>query len=754
MHSAGLGSVHHTPSGLAKDPRTLLAIFTATIFLSALLLFAVQPMFAKLVLPSLGGSPSVWAVTMVFFQGVLLAGYGYAWALNRLLSPARAVVAHVVLLAVAALLLPVGLPSGLSEPPVNGATVWLLGVLLAGVGLPFFALSANAPLLQSWFARTGHPHAVDPYFLYAASNVGSLAALLAYPVVVEPMLRLTTQGALWSGLFLVLGLAIAASGALTIANMRAPCGPCTVADENHRPIGARDRLTWIAFAFVPSALLVAFTTYVSTDIASAPLLWVVPLAVFLATFTLVFRREPVIPHSALLDRQPMLAAFAIFATPTVGQLPFGIGYVAAFLAFIVTCLVCHRELYERRPSTGQLTEFYMWMSLGGVLGGMFAALAAPTLFNTVIEFPLLLAASVWLRPQIVDGGARRADWLRPALALAGGIATLLILRSLIGAGVLAASSRLYLACVAAPFALLFLWRHDPRRQIAAVATMAAAVLLLPADGTNSHAVRSFFGVHRIVDDGAFRLLKHGTTVHGAQRLVDDSGQRIDRPVPATYYHPSAPMTRAAELVRRPGQAPSFGIVGLGSGAMACNARAHESWSFFEIDQAVVDIARDKSHFTYLASCLPDARIVVGDARLTLVREPRAAYDLLLVDAFSSDSIPTHLLTVDAARLYLEKLKPDGLLAFHISNRHLDLVPVVAANMAALPGMTAVVVRDEPAPSGYDATPSVVVLASRDEERLAQALNWRGAERLTAGNVRAWTDDYSDILSALARGLMR
>ncbi len=765
MRTADASPSRFDLAGLLRSPSVVLAAFTATIFLSALLLFTVQPMFARMVLPRLGGAPSVWAVSMCFFQAVLLGGYCYAHLLNRQLGARNAVLTHVALLALATFALPIALPASATAPPSSGETLWLIGVLLAGVGLPFFAVSANAPLLQSWFGRVGHAQSADPYFLYGASNIGSLLALLSYPVLMEPLLGLAQQGALWSAGFVTLGAAIAVCGVLMLGRLGTADAPAAstasaVTDASAAPargIGWRTRGLWIVLAMVPSALLVAFTTYVSTDIASAPFLWVIPLAIFLGTFTAVFRDRPWIPHLELVDRQPVLAALAIFGTPAVGQLAFGMGYVTALLAFVVTCLVCHRELYARRPDARYLTEFYLWMSFGGVLGGMFSALLAPVLFSTVIEFPLLLVLSTLLRPQIIDGTASREEWRRAGLVLAGGLAALLALRGLIVSGAIAPMPRLFLLIVAAPVAIVIAWRRFARAEVAAVAVMLLTILLIPADGKSTHVVRSFFGVHRVVEGagGDFRLLMHGTTVHGARRLVAEDGAKVVRPVPATYYHPNGPMHRSTDLVRGAGNAGTalrYGVVGLGSGAIACASKPGESWRFFEIDQAVVDIARDSRHFDFLSTCQPNNDIVVGDARLTLEHEPAASFDYLLIDAFSSDSIPTHLLTVDSLKLYLGKLKPGGVLAFHVTNRHLDLAPVVAANAATVGGLDAVVVRDVPAGDTFDAVPSTVMLMSRHPQTIAPALAWQGAAKAGAGSVKAWTDDYSDIMSALVRSL--
>lgn len=745
---------------IALEDQGVLVLFTAAIFLSAALLFSVQPMFAKMVLPALGGSPSVWAVSMCFFQAMLLAGYCYAHALNRYLEGRTALFVHVAVIAVAALALPIALPAAGHDAPSGNAYLWLIGILAAGVGLPFFAVSANAPLLQSWFARSGHPHAADPYFLYGASNTGSLLVLIAYPLLFEPSLGLGQQGTIWAAGFGLLAASIAVCGFAALPG-QVPAQPGEFSGARDAETGTRatwrERAGWVALAFIPSALLVAFSTVLTTDIASVPFLWVMPLALFLLTFILVFRDKPVISHEALLDRMPLLAALAIFGTGTASATNWIIAFSAALAAFLVTSLVCHRELYLCRPQASRLTEFYLWMSAGGALGGIFPALIAPQWFSSVSEFPLLVAAGLLARPvtqaALRDGQALR----RAAVLLIAGTVALAILAQLISWGVLPGHPKLRLFVIAGLFAAMVALRRCAALELAAVGLMLSTVALLPEGSGASHSVRSFFGVHRIIEQeqGQFRMLMHGTTAHGAQRIRTAGGEPVLTPVPATYYHAAGPMAKSTELVRQDGRTDArFGVVGLGAGSMACHAKSSETWRFYEIDQAVVDLARDERYFGFLGACRPRTDIVIGDARLTLAREAHASFDYLLIDAFSSDSIPAHLLTVEAMRLYFDKLAPGGVLAIHVSNRHLDLKPVVAANAAELDGVTAVFVEDRPANPGSDAAPSQVVLLSRDREVLAPALIWKGARLSEPSDVRAWTDDYSDVLSAFVRQLTR
>jgi hypothetical protein len=755
MDGAAAGASVARRLSFVRDASPLLAAFTATLFLSALLLFSVQPMFARMVLPQLGGSPSVWAVSMCFFQGMLLVGYAYAHLVNRHVPLHLAPLVHLSVMGLAVLTLPVGLPATWSEPPAGDAYLWLMGLLAAGVGLPFFAVAANAPLLQAWFARSGHPHANDPYFLYGASNVGSLMALLAYPVVLEPLAGLGMQALLWMACFIVLGFAIAACGLLACvrpAPSALPPKPAASTMDVARP-SLSQRLAWIALAFVPSGLLVAFTTHVTTDIASAPFLWVIPLAVFLATFIAVFRDRPLLPHRAMLLLQPLATAGVVVGFSIASNLGGMAASVAAAIAFFTTTMVCHKELYERRPASAHLTEFYLWMSLGGVLGGMFAALLAPQLFNAVWEFPLLLVLGMLARPGVM-ARLQRADAVELAWAAAAIALVAAALKLLLGAGLATPGRvdfvRLLMALGCALLAVINF--HRPQRQAGLVALAGLAIVLLPATMTRGYTERSFFGVHRVAttSDGQFRLLTHGTTIHGAQRLNDGA----ERPVPTVYYHPASSIARAVDLARRAtgksGAEFRAGVVGLGAGVMACNARPGERWRFYEIDPVVVRIASDPAHFTFLAACQPHADFVIGDARLTLAREADGSFDYLLIDAFASDAVPVHLLTREAIALYLDKLTPDGVLVLHVSNRHLDLPTVASSTAKSIPETFVVFARDRVVKKSHAASASHVVLVTRSHAAFELMQGLPNAQPMHGVDVAPWSDDFSDIISALWR----
>jgi hypothetical protein len=723
-----------------------------TMGLSALLLFSVQPMVAKMLLPVLGGAPATWAVSLCFFQALLLAGYAYAHLLGTQLGQRAALAVHAGVLLAAFASLPIALPAALGAPE-GSPYLWLLATLAFLVGLPFFALSASAPLLQLWFGRIGHRHSQDPYFLYAASNAGSLIALLAYPVLMEPMLPLSAQSRAWAWGFLSLAVAICGCGLSLLAQAgNAPLQPeRDCASAAPRPPTWSERATWIFLAFVPSGLLVAYTSYLTTDLASAPLLWVLPLALYLATFIAVFRTRALVSLGVLLALQPLAVAGALAAYEWKGDYSWIVSALGGMLAFVLTSLICHAQLYKYRPGAERLTDYYLCISLGGVLGGLFAALIAPLTFTTTLEYPLLLGFGMLARPQLWQTLASRRGRIRFGLLLGGAVAAIVLFAVLLANELLLkAHAELRLAIVCCLGLALIAAARWPQLATAALAAMIAASAVLPSASAPVYAVRSFFGTHRVVDSagGGYRLLLHGTTVHGIQQNRSGTGL-LSRPTPLAYYHPSGPLAHALQLARgaKPEGTLRVGVVGLGSGAMACHAREGEHWRFFEIDPAVVHIATTPSLFRYLARCMPEPDIVLGDARLTLAKESNGSFDYLMVDAFSSDAIPIHLLTVEALRLYVSKLSARGILALHVSNQNLDLPPVLEANLAALGAVSGVYAEGE---RGSGALASQVILMARSADELQPALAWHRARPLDGAGVRAWSDDYSDVLSAVWR----
>jgi hypothetical protein len=732
----------------------LLAVFAGTLFVSATLLFSVQPMFAKMVLPLLGGSPSVWSVAMVFFQAVLLLGYGYAHGLTRWLDPRRAVIVHLIVCALAFAALPIAIAQGPGRPPNDYAAFWLIGVFAVSIGLPFFAVAANAPMLQAWFARTGHPQARDPYFLYGASNLGSFCALLAYPVLLEPLLTLRDQSRLWSGGFVLLMLLLAACGALLTLTMRQAGVQPSSAAATAAP-SWHGRMTWMALAFVPSALLIAVTSHISTDIAATPFLWVLPLALFLATFVLTFRTGGSGTHTWMLRLQPIVAAPLVIGLMG-GERAYGeVAILLDLGMFIVSTMICHRELYLRRPDASHLTGFYMWISVGGVLGGIFSGLVAPMIFPDVWEYPILIVLALLCRPQAFAAGGRL--WLREGVVFLAAIVIAAIPALMLGMKLPPQADGVWMIGLVTMAAIIMLQAAYPVRLVGLAAFVLVVTAIYHPGTVAKETARSFFGVHKIVEsyDGRFRMLYHGTTLHGAQRLRDDMGAAVTgRPEPLTYYYSGGPLSEAVAATRATkGSLNRVAVVGLGTGSLACQSRPGEHWSYYEIDPVVARIAQDASKFRFLADCAPNTDIILGDARLTIA-DATEPYDLIVLDAFSSDVVPVHLLTREAVSLYLSKLAEGGVIAFHVSNRYLELASVVA-EVAATQGLAIYQKRDT-AITDADlkrtmyAASLVVAVARREEDLAALRVRPGWTKYQTSGSTRPWTDDYSDILSAFWR----
>lgn len=737
--------------------RLLLIIYTAAIFVSALLLFSVQPLFTKMVLPRLGGSPAVWSVAMVFFQSLLLAGYAYAHYLMQLKSRVIPVVVHLVLLIAAMLTLPLSIASGWGAPPSSGYAPWLLGLFAVSIGLPFFALAANNPLLQAWFIRTGHPAAPDPYFLYASSNIGSFLALLSYPVLLEPMFTLHTQNLLWTGGYGLLIVLIAVCGMLLLRSPAAVAVDVLAAESDApAPVWA-ERGRWIFLAAVPSGLLIAVTAHISTDVAAAPLLWVLPLSLYLLTWVLVFQSCPLLPHAWMLTLQPLAIMGGVVLLAVGGEQNLLMTLGGHLLCFFIIAMSCHGELARTRPPAKYLTGFYVALSFGGMIGGLFAGLIAPFTFSWVAEYPILLVLATLCRPP-GDGQSRRwGFWYWVYLAV---IAVALIAPSY-STGELfdwLESHRVDVVSAIAVVAMILaiLARFGRWKYAAAIALALVLTRVYPLDDGRVDTVRSFFGVHKILvtPNGQYHVLMHGTTIHGAQKFLNDDGTPVaGRPEPISYYHRDGGIGRAISAIRERKGAPlRVAVIGLGAGTLTCAAEPGEQWKFFEIDQSMVDTARDPKYFTYVQHCAPGLAPVMGDARLTFAHEPDGIYDLIIVDAYSSDAIPVHLATKEAMAIYKAKLVPEGAVVMHVSNRHLDLASVVVGIAAANGLKSWHYDEDFNRDSEYIYSTDVVVSARQDADvgKLASSDVWEE----TAANKaqRVWTDDYSNILGAVYRRL--
>ncbi len=733
------------------------SLFVAAVFVSAALVFMVEPMMARLVLPILGGSSAVWNTSLAFFQAALLAGYVYAHLLQRLASTRGQIVLHLGVMALAALALPLGVSTLLGDPPPGAPALWLVGTLTLSIGAPFAALSATAPLVQAWHARIVPGEAGrGPWGLYAASNLGSLLALLAYPIAVEPALSLHHQTRDWSlgyvafaGMMLVLGAALW---------RWAPRVREDAAPADGSKVGWLNRARWIALAAIPSSLMLGVTNYVTTDVGSAPFLWVAPLALYLATFIIAFQPRPLVSRTTALVIQAIAlpAACAFLHVVTGGFL---IGVTIHFAGFFFTALICHQALVARRPAPAHLTDFYICMSLGGALGGAFNAFLAPLIFNTVVEYPAVLVLSCLARPW-GRGAPKTWRWLILATgALAAGAAILVAHpEGTVAAAVVERLGNVDPTLVATALLVVteltaFLLRGRAWMFMAAILilTLAAAKATDRVDVIRTW--RGFFGVlreSRLKEPalgGEIHMLAHGTTLHGAQ-----ARSPAFRCQPLVYYAHETPIGQVFDAVRTERPAIQVGAVGLGTGSVAAYSRPADSLTFFEIDPLVVRVSTDPRNFSYTTLCARGrVDLTLGDARLTLSRAPAGVFDILLIDAFSSDSVPAHLLTVEAVRMYLTKLRPSGVIILHLSNRNLDLVgPAQAVALAAGGKALFQSHRADPAlPQLWESSEDAVIVA-KDVEGLAPFLHdprWRPAD---AHGVRPWTDDYTNLFGALVR----
>lgn len=717
------------------------AIFTLSILVSAFLLFLVQPMFARMMLPYLGGSPAVWNTSLVFFQAVLLLGYAYAhWAAKNLTG--KKVGVHIAIMLVGMAFLPIRVPNW-GDPPTSGTPVfWLLGMLAMGVGVPFFITSSTSPLLQRWFSRLGHSQSANPYFLYAASNIGSLAALLGYPLVFEMNLPLYKQSNLWSVGFATLIFCVGCC-----ASFFAKAEPETVQEDVVlEPIPWQRKMKWVLLAFVPSSLLMGVTTYVSTEIAAVPLLWVIPLAIYLFTFILTFADRKLIPQKLIRAIAPFFIVIPLIVT--VGQFkrvdigdwtsPWWIPIAAGFGGFFVASMLCHGELSEDKPEPARLTEFFLWVSFGGVLGGLFCGLVAPVVFKQVLEYPIALVLCAALLKPSTDKKSFW-DWLLPVLTA---IASAACLYALHKGGHW--NEREVWRAMAIPGILCVLAYARPARLATSVAILAAAPLFFgPIVTSRMYQSRGFFGTLIVRSNESERTLLHGTTLHGQQPLSPSLAL-----IPSSYYHQTGPCGDILEKRKRPENA-HIGVVGLGVGTLLAYSRPGEEWTIFEIDPEIVKIASDPHYFTYLSSAKGKWKVSLGDARLNL-EHTTDTFDVLLMDAYSSDAVPIHLITVEAIRGYLKRLKPGGLLAIHISNRYMDLWPVfaAAAKELNLVERRRYDVTENELLFPYKNASNWLVLAPKESDLGSIAIdpNWMPDE--TPSGFLPWTDDRSSILTVL------
>jgi hypothetical protein len=735
-------------------------LYSATLVLSAFLLFSIQPMLGKMLLPILGGSPSVWNTAMVFFQVTLLAGYAYAHLSAKFLDYRNQIILHIAVLSVFLFVLPVSLPEVMLNPQTTNPALWQLGIMAIIAGGPFFALAGTAPLLQKWFTRTPHPDADNPYFLYAASNAGSMTALLLYPFIIQPSMGLVSQSLNWaSGYLLLITMMIVCSGTIWDRVKTKNASAEEEEEEKEKdPLKWSRRLLWLTLAFVPSSLYLGVTTYITTDLASVPFFWVIPLALYTGSFIVAFARRQFLSYLFSLWIQGFFFAAVIlwmfFRPPGMG-----IVILMHLGLFAITATACHIHLFSLRPSADRLTEFYLIMATGGALGGIFNALIAPQIFLAPIEYPLVLALAAFLRFAGKPEYSLKKT-LRESLnvindfnikgPLAGVAATTLITAAFLLPFFTEASSAITtVTTLASACAILaFVYRRWSFAVIVALSLLFANLHHWTGDAQTLVWKRNYFGIIRVMENEKSRYLVQGNTVQGGQPLAEEN-----RLTPIFYYNEK---TAAGEIFRVLDRYPSansrMAVIGLGAGAVNCYGTSERHYDYFEIDPAIAKIAENPEYFTYLRDCGPGYDIITGDGRLNLAKKEDNTYHMLLLDAFSSDSIPVHLLTTEAFQVYRSKISSYGLIAVNLSNRNMDLRPVVAAN-ADHTGMTALFKRTGSGKilnTGLQYNPALFAVVTNNPDYILdfKQLGWREIE--VASGAYYWSDDYANIIAVLGR----
>ena len=721
-------------------------LFAVTLCLSAGLLFWIQPLIAKTLLPLLGGAPAVWNTCLLFFQTMLLLGYVYALASSRWLSLRSQAAVHVVLLLFIAVYLfrsAVHAPALTSLQQAN-PTRWLLENLLVSVGPAFFVISASNPLLQSWFSKSRHPWAVDPYFLFAASNAGSMIALVAFPLVLEPNLGLKQQYHFWR-----LGVGVLVTLACVIALTLKPAlstNHTVVETEQPAKPPVLRRLRWLALAFVPSSLMIGVTTYITTDVAAVPLLWVIPLALYLLAFVLAFSRKQ-FTSPASLTRPVIVAALVVTLIFSAGATePAWLLILANLAFFFVSALMCHMQLANERPAVTHLAEYYLWIAVGGALGSVFNVLVAPLLFTSIVEYPLAIVMACLLLPRqpATNDRNKYLDMVYPL-----GLYVLTATLALLVAYFRGNSSIINLFIVlGVPLIIInHFFRERPLRfGLGLCAVMLASVYYTGYSDRTLHVVRNFFGTTRVTTDAQGRVnsLYSGNTVHGRQ-FVDPS-RRCE---PLSYHHENGPLGQVMAVFNAAPANPRVAVIGLGVGAMASYSKPDQEWTFYEINPEVINLARNSQYFTYLQNCASGSLSVIeGDARLNLQNAQPGQYGLIVLDAFSSDAIPVHLVTQQALDLYLSKLTEGGILAFHISNRSLNLKPILA-ELAESRKLLCIGFDDLKPSSLEGKDPSQWVVMARSAPEISNlSINSQWQPLKGRQGERVWTDDFSNIMRAI------
>lgn len=727
----------------AARATVLAPVFALALFTSAALLFWVQPLVAKMMLPLLGGAPSVWNTCMVFFQSLLLAGYAYALLVSQRLSLRNQAIVHAVLLLAAGLVLPFGLSERVlaSLPTQTSPIVWLLTTLAVTVGPPFLLLSATAPLLQRWFSHSTHKAARDPYFLYAVSNAGSMLALLGFPFLLEPAFAIRTQSVVWAVGYVILVALIVACALLLNARRATPDNREAAVEQTAITVETPQRFEWVLFAFVPSSLMLGVTTFIATDVASVPLIWIIPLALYLLTFIIAFGNKQIIKlpwvSIAFSIALVVLGALMILSPP----ISVWVTITVHLLVFFFAALVSHQRLAQSRPHVSKLPEYLLWIAVGGVFGGIFNALVAPLVFSTPYEYPVAIILALLVRP-VTTQEQQTKSWMRMGFPVFIFILTFGLALTIPRLQFSGKVENGLVLLVPLAICFLFTFRRPFVFALSLAALMFASIPYTNARVQTLTTERNFFGVWRVTTSETedFRRLYHGSTVHGVQ--LNDSVRKCEA---TSYYHRSGPLGQVFDVYNsKPANLP-VAATGLGSGTIGTYSLQGQEWDFYDIDPAIVRIASEPSYFTFISDCTKGKyRMILGDARLKLREAPAGRYGLLIMDAFSSDSVPAHLLTTEAMDLYLNKISDDGMIAFHISNRYLNLEPLLSG-LSKRAGLSAFIRRD--LERGLDGKyPSVwVVMARRDADlgSIPSDDRWNRVQ----GDI-VWTDDFSNILSLL------
>ena len=732
-------------SAARKDNPFALGLFSLTLFLSAALMFAIEPMTGKMLLPLVGGTPAGWIVAMAFFQVMLLLGYFYAHLLSRF-SPRVHALLYLAVLVAGMACLPVRMPTA---DTVGNPGAWGVFTLLSiAVAIPFIALSATSSTLQRLFTTTGHSSARDPYFLYAASNLGSFAGLLLYPFAYDRAFGLHDQAQYWFYAFIIL----AGFSVLCLALTYKKAGKKPTKAQTRSKVTTRQKLIWIALAFFPSSLMLGITTHISTDLFSAPMIWVLPLAIYLLTFVIAFSRKPLVKFRIISTFQPVAVCFVI-ALLFVFDAELRISWYAILfhlIAFGAVALMCHMRLAEQRPLGNDrgLTEFYLMMSIGGALGGLLNAFIIPVALDRLIEYPAMMILSCLMNPGFWQKMPRTARiFFVLGMTLAAAYSVFMLAGNDYIHGTVAGG---YTDGMIYADIILFLTSLVLATNVRAAFCGMAIVLLMsefvfPRDVLLSE--RNFYGVIKVydrpqaVDDKTYdvRFMVHGNTIHGMQ--IRDPAYET---TPTSYFWKGGPAGDVFNIYTP----KKVAIIGLGAGTMNCYNTPKSEFTFFEIDEAVKRIATDPANFTFMTACkgkrLPE--VVIGDARLELARHVTEKFDLIVLDAFTSDAIPTHLLTLEALRVYLERLNPSGLILLHVSNRYFDLQDILGVNAHEL-GLKYRYIKQFPKDVFY-ASGSKWVVMSRRQVSLAplEAYGWADVELDTS--LRPWTDDYTNLLATL------